>query len=62
MTSRPVVLVSIAAALALAAPARSGAQPGAQAGPALAPRNVLDPITTALQRDDLAAAKAAIVG
>ena len=50
------LLLAAAACFALAAPAR----PGAQRGAALAPRHVLESITAALQRDDLAAAKAAL--
>ena len=50
------LLVAAVAILTLAAPAH----PAGQAGPALAPRPVLDAITTALGRDDLAAAKTAL--
>ena len=62
------LLVAAIAFSALAAPslpraeprAHSRARAAAQPGPALAPRNVLDAIAAALERDDLAAAKAAI--
>ena len=50
------LLVAAVAILTLAAPAH----PAGQAGPALAPRPVLDAITAALGRDDVAAAKTAV--